>query len=476
MSPGPSREAPIRNIVLILADQHRADCLGCYGNPIVRTPNIDALAGRGVRFTHAFTPSAICTPARASIQTGLAPRNHGLLFNWEFQHCRGGLRNLPPEVRFFSQGLCEAGWNCAHVGKWHIGDVHRPADYGYEGIHYPGYGYPADHEHYLSYLREVGVSGFELSREVRVGLCRSAMQAGPQEASVPGYLAHQTIEFIERFAAADRPFFISCNFWGPHTPFLLPRKHFEMYDDAVDAIEPWPNFDCPLDDKPAVLRRQGRLWGSDGLTPRTLAEQIAKCYGCISLIDEEAGRILAALEAAGELDRTLVVYTSDHGSMLGSYRMWDKGYGMYDATWRVPMIVSSPSLSGRTSDAFVSLLDLAPTFLAAAGCERREGSDGVSLLPLLTGKCDAVREDHILCEGYGHQIPFWQRMVRTRTAKYIYNPTDRDEFYDLAVDPHETRNVIDSVGPAELKRLRALLREQIHRTGDPVRGWSRAHL
>ena len=475
----------IRNIVLILADQHRQDCVGCYGNPIVRTPNIDGLAAGGVRFTQAFTAAAICTPARACIQTGLEPRNHGLVFNWEFWKFRGGLWNLSPEVRCFAQDLGDNGLALGHFGKWHIGDHNKPADYGYEGPYYPGYGYPDVHQHYLAYLRGLGLDGFILKDEVRDPEGQQlyyATQVGPTEASIPWYLADQAIDHIRRSSAAGRPFFTSCNFWGPHAPYRIPDPHLHLYDPA--DITPWENFRADLSQKPAMMRRQGQLFCTEWFDDRALADFIAKEYGYITLIDDQVGRIVRALHECGQLEHTLIIYTADHGSALGSYRMWDKGFGMYDCLWRIPMIFSHPSLPASESDALVSLLDLAPTFCEAVGAAVRPEFNGRSLLSVLRGRAEgltrdersSIQRDHIVCEGYGHQIPFWQRMVRTRDAKYIYNPTDRDEFYDLRTDPGEMHNIIDTVDRETLRHMRQTLLRHIQATKDPVQGMARRAL
>ena len=465
---------PFRNILLLFADQHRQDAIGCYGNPVVRTPHIDRLAAGGVRFTHAFTPTATCTPARASLQSGLIARRHGLLFPWEFHRHRGGELNLLPGTRFFSQDLAAAGCQLAHVGKWHIGDVNYPADFGYEGVYHHGYGFPAEHPHYLAYLKSLGLTGFNLSehRYAHSGqYLYSALQEGPPEASVPGYLAHQTIDYINRFSAKDRPFFISCNFWGPHGPVRIPRPYHNMY--PAGDIELPPNFDTDLSDRPYMIQRQLRMHETTWLDRQTFPDLIARYYGYTTLIDDQIGRILAALEAAGHLDDTLIVYSADHGEGLGSYRMWDKGFGMYEFLYRIPLIFSHPSLTPGVNESFASLLDFAPTFLEAAGLPVPDGLDGRSLLPILAGQSAAVHDDWFIAEGYGQLIPFWQRMVRSRDAKYVYNPSDRDEFYDLADDPHETRNIIDSVGAERLKPYKDRLLQWLADTKDPLVGFAR---
>ncbi len=469
---------PIRNVLFLLADQHRSDCIGAYGNKVVSTSNIDALAARGTRFTHAFTPAAICTPARACIQTGLSPRKHGLILNWEFNKFRGGLLNLPPETRGFSQDLSAAGWQCAHVGKWHIGDTNRPADYGYEGEYYPGYGFPDTHAHYQAYLRGLGVSGFNVTDKCESPSAESvlyyARQEGPPEASVPHYLAHQTVEKIEKYSATGKPFFISCNFWGPHAPFRIPAPYFDMYDPK--SIDPWPNWDSDLSEKPYVIRRQGERFQTGWFTADVLRDLLAKHYGYVTLIDEQIGRIIAALRAAGQLENTMIIYAADHGSADGAFRMWDKGFGMYDNQWRIPLIAAHDSFRRGVNDDFVGLLDLAPTFLQAAGCAIRPELEGASLLPALQGTGSVPPRDAIIAEAFGHQIPYWQRMVRTKDAKYIYNPVDRDEFYDLREDPWEMRNLVDHVPADRVEPFKARLRKHIDSTGDQIRSMAKGVL
>lgn len=475
-----SRQGEIKNILLLFVDQQRQDCIRCYGNPIVQTPNIDNLARNGIRFNNVFTPTPLCSPARTSLQTGLWAHNTRVMFNTGHGGLTGGVDDPNTKIRFFSDSLKEKRWQLAHIGKWHIGsEINQPSAHGYEGVYYPGYGLPTPiygppHKHYLDYLKKLGLNGFNLLSEKRdpSGLrLYSGLQEGPQSASVPTYLANQTIETINRFTQNDSPFFISCNFWGPHEPYCIPKKHYDMYKN--EKIEAWPNFDCDLSDKPDAIRRYGDYWRTGWFTTENLAELIAQYYGYITLIDEEIGRILKALKDTGEFERTLIIYSADHGGSVGSYRMWAKGFGMYDVFTRIPMIVSHTSISPAESDAFVTLLDLAPTFLEVAGCEVPNKLDGASVLPILKGEKKSIRENYIVTEAFGHVVPFWQRMLRTQSSKYIYSFTSTDEFYDLESDPHETKNIINKVDRKKLNWHKDMLIQQMEKNKDFLLNWAK---
>lgn len=469
----------IKNILVLFVDQQRQDCIGSYGNSVVKTPNIDRLARNGVRFTNCYTPGPVCTPARTSFQCGLWPHHHRLILNSgvteEPGRMGGGAQNPSPGTKFFSHTLRDNNWQAAHVGKWHIGtEKSRPVDHGYDGNlpFYPGYGYPSNHPHYLEYLKQQGVSGFNLlwERKDPTGYRPYAgLQEGPQSASIPAYLASQTVDTIQRYTRNDAPFFIACNFWGPHAPYNITKEHLEMYRGK--NIKPWPNWDCDLSDKPGVITRYGEYWKTGWFNDKDLSDMIGEYYGYITLIDDEIGRILKALEDAGELDSTLIIYTADHGSSVGSYRYWDKGFGMYDCITRIPLIISNPSLKPSVSDAFVTLNDMAATILDAGGLPSFQ-TDGTSLMPIVRGEKDAVRENYIITEHHGHQQTFWQRMVRTPSFKYIYNPTSRDEFYDLEKDPWETKNIFARADKDKVEWAKKTLLAWMEETKDPCRIWA----
>ena len=478
------KDAGIKNILLLFVDQHRQDCIGCYGNPIVQTPHIDRLAHNGIRFTNAYTPAPVCSPARASLQTGLWPHHHRLIFNTGNARWKGGQDDPDPSTKFFSEDLRKEGWQLSHIGKWHIGTPkHKPSAHGYDDtIYYPGYGVPSNyysyyrigskpHPHYLEYLKKQGVDGFRILKKVKEGgTFFSGLQEGSQSATVPAYLAEQTIDVINRYSKSDRPFFISCHFWGPHAPYCISEKFYNMYRDS--DIKPWPNFDIDLSDKPQVFRRYADYVQTDYFTNETLPELIGHYYGYISLIDDEIGRILKTLEEAGELENTLIIYSADHGSSVGSYRMWDKGYGMYDNITRIPLIFSHPSIKPGVSEAFVTLCDLAPTFIDLAGCVVPDEMDGSTLIPIIRGEQASIREDYIVTEHHGHHCPFPQRMVRTNNFKYIFNPTSVLEFYDLETDPYETKNIINTVDRSKMKQCEEILIQWMRDTNDIYLNWA----
>jgi len=273
------------------------------------------------------------------------------------------------------------------------------------------------------------------------------------------------MEVIDRYTDSDNPFFVSTNFWGPHRPYYITEKHYHMYDNT--DIEPWPNWNEDLSDNSGVMRKFSKFHRTEWVTPDKLSRIIGKYYGFITLIDEEIGRILDTLKKAGKYEETLIVFTADHGSTVGSHGAWDKGQGMYDCITRIPFIISHPSLKSRVSDAFVSLVDLAPTFLDLAG-QPHGDMDGRSLMPILTGDADSVREDYIITESFGLYAPCWMRMVRTPTTKYIFSTVGDDEFYDLANDPWETENILDKIDGKVLKDHIDRMITWMEETRDPM--------
>jgi arylsulfatase A-like enzyme len=461
------------NIILINTDQQKRDSLSVYGNTIVQTPNIDSITRRGMVFDNAFTTTPICGPARASMLTGLFPSSHGILRNAESGDTGG--RDFAEEPFFFNHGLSKRGYRCHHIGKWHVGTALEPGRCGWEGIYYPGYGYPSNHPDYLKYLKSIGTPNSELRDQSFAvyadgnrGPLLSSVQNGGAEVSVPHYLVSKALAAISESNAAENSFFLRCDFWGPHVPYIIPEEYLKMYDPR-DIPEP-ESFADTLEDKPRIQRDMKSYWGVQNHSWEQWSKLVAACYGYVSLMDFEIGRILALLDALQIRDSTAIFFTSDHGGMVGSHGLCDKGPYLYDDIIRIPLIADIPGCpSNVRSDAFVYNMDLCPTFLDLGECEVPERMDAQSILPVVQGSSASVREAAAYVEFYGHQVPVIQKLMRTETGKYIFNSFDKDEYYDLLTDPNELVNLICNTDyQTEIKIARQAMFTRLKEAADPI--------
>jgi arylsulfatase A-like enzyme len=489
----PAQQGPAArpNLLLIVADQLRADILPCYGGRICQAPHLAALAAQSVVFERAYTPQAVCAPARASLVTGRYPHNHRVTGN------AGRLLNgvLPDHPSLLSRRLERLGYERWYGGKWHLGGPENlPRDLGLPGQQFPGHGgggyrYPE----YEAYLACHGWTIAFASGPRQIGEHRYGTLAGPLEADVPHFLVDEALAFLRRWrqgglgegsgreAPQRPPFFLWLNFWGPHEPYFAPQALLDQYRDV--AIPPWPDF-APNEVWPAGTRAGPRVHDlkrptdSFGRGWDYWEPAVRHYFAAMTMIDYEIGRLLAALEDLGQLDNTVIVFTADHGESLGAHGLQDKGYFMYECIYRVPLLVRAPSARPRREGALVSLIDLCPTLLDLAGDPDPEtGRDGVSLVPLLqeTERGMAARRPVLVAEFHGMLLPYTQRMVTDGRWKYVWNMGDLDECYDLAEDPWEQTNL----APARPVRQRELQRELLawmERTGDPARAYYARHL
>lgn len=448
-----------------MTDQHSVSTLGCYGNSMVSTPSLDRLAASGTRFSDAFTPTAICTPARGSLLTGYAPFRHRLLANYERNV--GYLEDLADDQFTFAEALRDSGWQLGLLGKWH-GGVRRTAEsYGFAGPDLFGWHNPVDHPDYLDYLRERGLPPYEISDKIRgtapngrEGNLLAARLHQPVEATFEHYLASRTIEMLERFAEDNRsrPFFLATHFFGPHLPYVIPDEYFDMYDPEL--IELPASVAETFAHKPPVQANYSAHWAFDTLDEKTSRKLIAVYWGYVTLIDAQIGRILDAVDRLGLTEKSAVMMTADHGEFTGAHRLHDKGPAMYDDIYRIPAIVRVPGMpSGQVRDEFVTLMDFTATILDLARQPAEKAVDGASLLPLVAGEQPPWRES-VLAEFHGHHFPYPQRMLRTRTHKLVINPESVNELYDLVADPYELHNGIDD---AALTDVKIALTKQLYR-------------
>jgi len=448
------------NILLIHVDQHRADCLGAAGHPLLQTPALDRLAAEGVRYTHAFTPIPVCTPARASLLTGTWPSAHGLIANADTEVHPPTFPQLPT----ISQLLHDAGYRVGHVGKWHVHPQHPPTAFGCD-VYIPEQGYAA-------WRAAQGLP----PKPHRNGFFGETDPAITAEQSSLAWGANRTLDLLRQAAAGERPFFLRWDPSEPHLPNVVPEPYASLYPPS--AIAPWPSYPDPLVGKPYIQAKQRRTWGIESWTWDDWSPIVSRYLGEISLLDHQVGRILAELDRLGLADNTLVIYSSDHGDLCGGHGLLDKHFVMYDDLVRVPLLLRWPAqvTGGQLCDAFISSsLDISATLVSAAEITPPPSFQGASLLDQLT---HPARPDIFSCY-FGNQLGlFSQRMVRDRHWKYVWNATAEDELYCLDDDPGEITNRMgDPAAQPALHHLQARLRSWMEATRDRVlNGWTRHQL
>lgn len=452
----------VLNILLFHVDQHRADCLGVAGHPLLRTPHLDRFAAAGVRFTHAFTPCPVCVPARNSLLYGRWPTGHHVIANPNTEAPRPAPADLPT----WSEALRNAGYFLGYVGKWHISQEKTPRDFGF-------------HE----YVPETGYTDWRAAQGLPPVPQEGDWFGNPDAPEVAPHQsrlawgADQTIRLLEQAAAqGETPFFLRWDPAEPHLPCIPPEPYASMY--APEEIPPWLSFPDPLEGKPYIQRQMRRTWGVEDWSWEQWQPLVSRYLGTLSLLDAQVGRLLDTLDRLGLANNTLVVYTSDHGDTCGGHGMIDKHYVLYDDVTRVPLIARLPGgVQGAVCDAFVSNeVDLAATFCEAAGLPLLEGFQGTSLLPPLRGEAQTNGRDSIFTQYMGSQNGLYsQRMVRDHRWKYVFNAVAEDELYDLEADPGEIVNrALNPDCAGELSRLRARLEAWMESLNDPLlNAWTR---
>ncbi len=459
------------NILLITADQFRWDALGCMGNPVIQTPNLDGLAQRGVRFRNAFTPDPICVPARAAIMTGNYP------------HVCTGSKNNSGRIRdgqpLLTETLKAVGYRTYILGKLHFVPYSPPGQprlvHGFEHVEltesgrmlaqFDPTGEMEGIEDYFDYLRDVGYFGYTRAHGIGnndVHPCRSPL---PPEHTVDHWIADCTLRQLARHQKDfnDRPFFLWMSSPKPHSPYDPPDPYDGMYDPR--QVPP------PYGDESLLERINPRIEASrmshyqDMLSPQ--ARQVIKAYyyGCISWLDRMVGRVLNSLEEDGLLDDTLILFTSDHGDLMGDFGTWFKSNHM-NGSVRVPFLAAGPGVSsGAVSDALVGLQDILPTFAAAARAPIGAPVQGQDLAPVLAEPAAAVRDVYYASTLEGD---YSSAMICDGRWKYVYSAANAtEELYDQTNDPGEVDNLAGSAPHADLlAALREQLIDQARATGD----------
>lgn len=437
------------NILWFCTDQQRFDTIGALGNPHVRTPTIDRLVAEGTAFTNCYCQSPICTPSRASFMTGMYPSR--------VHNTRNGNETFPAEAPpLISKLLADAGYDCGNIGKFHLtSSGHRTEprlDDGYrywQFSHAPRDDWESGH-HYADWVRERGGDLTAL---------RESEDRVPTELHQTTWGCEKTIEFFSEERDDDQPWFLNVNIYDPHPPFIPPRSYAEQYDPAD---MPGPHFE------ESDLETQAALAGIDFQDEvrrpedHAAKEKQALYYAMIQQVDDQFARVLEALEATGQADNTLVIFTSDHGETLGDHGLMYKGCRFYEGLVKVPLILRWPGQvqAGQRAEGLVELLDLSATVLDAAGLELPDYFQGRSLRPVLSGEApgDTFRES-VRCEYFDSLDPhftggpgaFATMYRRGRYKLSVYHGFGLGELYDLDTDPWEHRNLWDDPARATLK-------------------------
>jgi arylsulfatase A-like enzyme len=442
------------NILWICTDQQRYDTIGALGNSLIRTPNIDRLVRSGVAFTRAYCQSTVCAPSRASYLTGRYPRTTG---------CRQNGQILPPGERLISRMLADAGYVCGLAGKQHLascsdGKAEARGDDGFSEFHWSHHPQPDWPENeYTQWLAAQGKAWDQLYGEP---ISNYVVAGVPAELHQTTWCAEKTIEFIRNHQ--DRPWFFNFNCFDPHHPFDPPPEYLDRYDPAD---MPLPK--CRADElqNKTTYQQLDHEWAHNSpgefhagaMTDDDHRQVKAAYYAMVELIDDQVGRILAALEQTGQLENTLILFMSDHGEMLGDHGLYFKGPHFYEGAVRVPLVLAWDGRfkSALQADGLVELVDLVPTLLEATGLEIPPQVQGRSLMPLLSCDADpAHHRDYIYCEYYNAwtHARSYGTMMRTVDKKIaVYHGVDEGEFYDLANDPDEFENLYFSNEYAALR-------------------------
>ena len=491
------------NIILITSDQQRADCNG-FENPHIRTPHLDGLARRGTRFSACITPNLVCQPSRASILTGLLPLTHGVWDNGVDLDARTGADGFAgtlaragyqtaflgkahfatkatfhatgsPECRF-SQAEYGAGWTGPYMGFQHVelavlGHMHRARP-----LERPPMG------HYERWLiargeNEEGLKRWAAETRPDSGAAQTWYSALPVAWHTSTWVGDRTIAWLNGQRDKARPFCVWASFPDPHHPFDCPEPWSLMYDPKGVPLpkhrardlerRPWWHK-AVLESRPQLADPELLKFRAEGSrvpeqSDRQLAEMTANYYGMISLIDHNVGRILTALSDLRLAGDTLVVYTTDHGELLGNHGLFLKHPIPYEDLLRVTMVAQGPGVAaGKVVSEPVSTLDMAATFYEYAGIAEPAALQSRSLGRLLGGGAEtrdvAYSEWHVHASRCGVGLKL--RTVRTKTHKCTFElESGAGELYDLANDPAEMDNRFNDPGCATVqKELHDLMR------------------
>jgi N-acetylglucosamine-6-sulfatase len=422
--------AKLRNVVFILADDHRYDAMGFMGHPIVKTPNMDRIAQHGAHLRNAFVTTSLCSPSRATILTGLYAHQHRVVDNNS---------PVPPGTVFFPQYLQQAGYQTALIGKWHMGNDNGGPQPGFDHwVSFKGQG------SYLPSPDGLNVDGKRV----------------PQRGYITDELTDYALDWLKG-RDRSRPFFLYLSHKGVHQDFVPAERHKDTL--ATPRLQPPASQTFPPEEearRPRWVRDQRNSWHGVSYPYNSrldIAEYFQRYAETLRGVDDSIGRILDYLTAENLLDSSLVIYMGDNGFAFGEHGLIDKRTA-YEESIRVPMIMQCPELfpGGRVIEQVVANLDIAPTVLAAAGLQPPSYMLGASLLPLAQGQAVPWRTELLYEYYWERNFPQTPTTFALRDAQYkfirYHGVWDIDELYDLRADPQEMHNLSDEPELANLAK------------------------
>jgi uncharacterized sulfatase len=450
-----------RNVLLIMSDDLCAD-LGCYGHPLVKSPNIDKLAARGVRFENAYCQYPLCNPSRASLLTGRSPIATKVLGNGP------KFRDFIPDTVTLPQLFKNAGIYTARVGKmYHYG---VPGDIGTPGLDDP-----------ISWNETVNPRGVDkdveddifttappsITGSIRLGAHVSWLSVPDERGEhTDGIGAAAAIKLLE--AHKDKPFFLGVGFYRPHTPYVAPKSYFDLYPlEKIKLPETPPGFKEQTPELAITTKPE-----QEAMTDQQRKEAIQAYHAATSYMDAQVGRVLDALDRLGLTKDTVVVFMSDHGYHLGEYGMWQK-QSLFEQCAKVPFIIAAPGMkhNGSSSKALIESLDLYPTVAALCGLEPPKYLDGKNLMPILNGDAEysGVREAAFTQLQRPGGIPGYAvRTVMYRYIEWKYGEQGA-QLYDMEKDPFQSKNLANDPAYAQPRaEMHAMIEEHWPKGSQPT--------
>ena len=453
----PSASAVDRpNVLFLICDDLNCD-IGCYGHPLVKTPNIDRLAARGVRFEHAYCQYPLCGPSRASFMTGLYPDQTLIHRNSVY------IREHVPDVNTMSQMFRDARYTAARIGKIYHYNV--PKHIGTSG-----------HDDPYSWDYTINPEGRDVHEEDKIfslvpgsfgGTLSWLAADGTDEEQTDGIAANEASNAIKRHAESGDSFFLAVGLYRPHTPFVAPKKYFAMYPRQQIKVPTIPAGyldTIPAGARTSVTRKKQREKLVDGLAQQA----IQAYYASITFADAQLGKILQTLDETGLTENTIVVFTSDHGYHMGEHGHYQKTT-LFENAAHVPLVFAGPGVEaiGRTAETPAEMVDFYPTLAELAGLEKPEFLSGVSLLPALQDASARPRESALTQYSNGYSI----RTLRYRYTEWGDDGKGGSELYDHQSDPAEMHNLAGAVDQAiVVKRLSGILHARITQAKQPPAG------